>query len=346
MKWTFEVCQNWESIWSNDYQTQWLHLLDISPHTHIFFYPPLVEVWMKTYLPIRNLTPIFIWGKKNDNEVFLPLVLWKKNWKNAFLKTIVPVGYSDYDYHEPIFKSLPPDLIGFWDDLYSFLKTTYHPDEIDITGIREEFTSKTSEWIKEEGCPFLSLENIHSNEELMNFFKVNLRNDIRRRIRRLQEQGELHLKEYQSAQEVRTTFEKFMKEHCRKWPNAYKAPHFHENLLSDLLLNSNVHFSSLNLGNTPIAWHLGFSDKETYYYYMPVANHKYTAYSPVKIHLYYLLNRAIRMGYIKYDHLRGEENYKNGWSNGCDFVYHANWNNDKLTTKIKLYFINQIKKRL
>lgn len=345
MEWTFEVCENWNHIWSEDYQARWLHLFETSPNAHVFFHPSLVEAWIKTYLPLRNLTPIFIFGKNNNNEMFMPFVLWKKNWKNAFLKTIIPAGYSDYDYHEPIFQQMPSDLTIFWKDLHSFLIATYQPDEISITGIREPLTSTTGQWVKGEACPFLSLEEIHSNEELMNFFKTSLRGDIRRQMRRLAEQGEVSLKEYHSVQEVQSTFEDFMKEHGSKWPNAYKAPHFHENLLSAPLLNSSVHFSSLNIDNTPIAWHLGFSNKNTYYYYMPAANRDYVSYSPVKIHLYYLINRAINMGYIKYDHLRGEENYKSGWSNECDFVYNFKWNNNAFITRSKLYFINHIKNR-
>ena len=68
---------------------------------HVFFHPALCMAWLETYRPIRKLEPLFCIGDSNHNHFFLPLVLWRKNWKNAFQKVIVPVGYSDFDYHEP-----------------------------------------------------------------------------------------------------------------------------------------------------------------------------------------------------------------------------------------------------
>lgn len=345
MKWTFETYNNWEEIWSEAHLNRWNAIINAYPNAHVFFHPSLVKAWIDTYLPLRKLTPIFIWGKSTDgNEAFLPLVLWKKNWKNAFLKTIIPVGYSDYDYHEPIFKKELIDFDSFWKDLFQHLNRNYTTDKIEITGIRQKFIGNPNEWQQGEACPYLSLENIHNNEELMKFFKTSLRGDIRRQIRRLSEQGALSLKEYHTYDEVSETFPTFMEEHRLRWPNAYKAPHFHENLLKDDLLKQTVHFSSLNLDDKPIAWHLGFSYNGTYYYYMPAGNHEYATYSPVKIHLYYLLDRAVRLGYHKYDHLRGEENYKAGWSDGCDYIFDYHKESNLISSRLKIYSIQEVKK--
>ena len=92
----------WDEIWSDAFVSQWLDWMDKSENAHVFFHPSLVKAWVNTYLPIRDIQPLFCVVSDKNTVVFLPLVLWKKNWKNAFLNTIVPVGYSDYDYHTPI----------------------------------------------------------------------------------------------------------------------------------------------------------------------------------------------------------------------------------------------------
>lgn len=282
------------------------------------------------------MQPIFIHGQCTDgNEVFLPLVLWRRNWKNAFLHTIVPVGYSDYDYHDPIFRRRPANLNAFWAELRYALIERYRPDTIRLPDVHDEAMELRNEWVKGEPCPYLSLEHIRTNDELMQFFKPSLRGDIRRQMRRLSEKGPVTLKEYTSEQEARTTFDDFIRQHSIRWPNAYKAPGFHDSLIADDMLQGCVHFSSLNVGQTPVAWHLGFSYRGVYYYYMPAGDQTYANFSPVKIHLYYLIDRAISHGYNLFDHLRGEENYKFGWANGCSWLYGSVWENPQFASTIK-----------
>ena len=132
------------------------------------------------------------------------------------------------------------------------------------------------------------------------------------------------------------TFDSFLEEHRHRWPNAYKAPLFHRHLIEQGLIDGLVHFSSLNIDNQPIAWHLGFSYRKRFYYYMPAGNNIFANYSPVKIHLYYLIKWSIEQEYKLYDHLKGDENYKTGWSNGYQYVNSLTKRSEKLTTSLKM----------
>ncbi len=344
MDWIFEVCEDWNKIKGKEYQEKWLNLLEQSPSAHVFFHPSLVKAWMETYFPLRKMKPIFVLGICGCNEVFFPLVLWQKNWKNAFIKSIVPVGYSDFDYHDPIFKQelSSDELDVFWEEINNLLKN-YRYDEIILDGIRHNLETSNLNWNKGEMCPYLNLLNISSEEELMCFFKTSLRGDIRRQIRRLNELGCLNYREYDNFDTMKNTFAQFMTAHSFRWPNAYKAPCFHEKLLKEGLPFV-VHFSSLNIDEKPIAWHLGFEYKGVYYYYMPAGNKEYSSYSPVKIHLYFLMKRAIEKKMKKYDHLRGEENYKAGWSNGCNYVCNLSLNSHNSISKLKIYMNREVRK--
>lgn len=336
MMWNFQITDNWEDIWSVEYQNKWIQLLQKSENSHVFFHPSLIKAWVDTYRPIRDIVPIFIFGKSEINEVFFPLVLWKMNWKNAFIKTIVPAGYSDFDYHDPIFLHIPNsiEIDTFWDSINKILNK-FNYDEFICDGMHDKFCNKNLSKVTNNNCPFLDLTSINNSTALLNFFSQSLRGDIRRQIRRLNELGNLNLYEYKTYDDAITTIDIFLNEHSKRWPNAYKAPSFHKNIILNGL-NTTVHFSSLNIDNIPIAWHLGFEFCKTYYYYMPAGAENYSRFSPVKIHLYHLIKRAIDLNYLKYDHLRGDETYKQGWSNGIDNVHTYLKRNNNFISKMKL----------
>lgn len=306
--------------------------------SHVFFQPSLIKIWLDTYIVLRHLTPLYIKATNNKNEAFFPMVKWRKNWKNAFLTTIVPIGYSDFDYHNPVFKNKPTskEIESFWRELRRYLSTSFSYDSIIIDGITEPFLDQGLRWRRDDICPFLDLTGITSEEKLMAFFGTSLRGDIRRQIRRLNEIGKLEYHEFNSWEEIpKSTFTNFLFQHAQRWPLAYKAPGFHRNLLRDGIKSGIVHFSSLSVGEKEIAWHLGFRYEKTYFYYMPTGNCDFSKYSPTKIHLFYLVRHAIENGYIVFDHLRGEETYKSGWSNGKQYVHSIKLNNSGISTTLK-----------
>lgn len=333
--WKFDIIDDF------DKGTDFCHeQFDRSPQTHVFAHPALLDAWIKTYLPIRNLSPLFI---KAENErgvmASLPLVLWTKNWKNAFEKSIVPIGYSDFDYHNPLFSEMiaEEELDEFWKELHLFLSNFKNSDSFTIDGITDSFTSSTLDWQQGEICPLLILDDLKDEQDLMAFFKSSLRGDIRRQMRRVEENiGQIELKEYKSFEEIpEDTFRNFMFNHSLRWPNAYKAPRFHENLLKSGLEKGCVHFSVLKAGDPELAWHLGFVDNGVFYYYMPAGNQEYMKYSPVKLHLFFLVRRGVEGKLQIFDHLRGEENYKQGWSNDHQYVNSFTIKSSSINSRIK-----------
>lgn len=317
---------------------------NVAVNPHVFAHPELLSAWLKTYRPLRQLQPVYVIGKAIDgNTVTFPLVRWHRNWKNAFQNILVPIGYCDFDYHDPLFTMPLADKQLFWSELLAFLKKEINFDNILIEGITDNIALDSAQWEKGEMCPQLNLDGIDSEDDLMKFFKTSLRGDIRRQMRRLSEIGELTLAEYSSYDSIPTkTFEAFMRNHRLRWPKAYKAPHFHENLLRDGLKVGCVHFSVLKAGDKEVAWHLGYEHNGVYYYYMPCGHQDYLKHSPTKVHLFYLVSRAIEKGYAVFDHLRGDENYKDGWSNGLQYVNTLIANNE---TAISTFKHNMLKIR-
>lgn len=121
-----------------EHLASWYNILMQSLTSHVFFHPTVAKIWVDTYMPLRKMTPLFVWGESaNGNKVFLPLVLWKRDWKGAFVHSIIPVGYSDYDYHDPLFQNEPSgeELSSFWDELIALLNS-YRADDILLNGFR------------------------------------------------------------------------------------------------------------------------------------------------------------------------------------------------------------------
>jgi len=345
--WEFGWFTKWEEIEDVKFQDQWYNWLKIASNSHVFFHPLIANIWIKTYLRLRNLKPFFCIAKLNSTILFLPLVLWQKNWKNVFQKVIVPVGYSDYDYHDPIIIGdlTDQDWNLFWEQLPIQLKEQCNFDKIEINGIRLNCRILK---IEDNIAPFSNIGHFENSAQLLKSLSISLRGDINRQMRRLNEIGNLSYFMYNSdtLNEALTSLPEFLERHHNRWQNAYKAPDFHYNLINDGLKSGIVHFSELRLNNNPVSWHLGFVWNNRFYYYMPVIDQAYANYSPGKIHIFKLMEDAIEKKLLIFDHLRGDENYKAGWAKEQSLLYQFISINNSFHGRTKNWFVDSLKQRL
>jgi hypothetical protein len=269
--------------------------------------------------------PHFCFARRNDIEVILPMLRWKQNWKNAYRKLIIPVGYSDFDYHDPVTSRdlSQEEWHSFYSSLLASLKSGFNFDSIHINGIHTPINKE--HWTKEKDfAPYSNLEQFCNPEQYLQSLSTSIRGDIRRQIRRIEELGHMDLHQITDIPAALEELPAFLKYHTVKWPGSYKAPGLHANLLKYGLGSGKVHFSVLKCGNNKISWHLGFIHNRTFYYYMPVINPLYEKYSPGKIHLFKLIEYSILNGYKVFDHLRGDESYKTGWTDSYTNLYSFN----------------------
>ena len=70
---TFKWITEWDEIWSDAFVSQWNEWLKVSENAHVFFHPTMVKVWINTYLPIRNLQPLFCIATYDDTTVFFSI---------------------------------------------------------------------------------------------------------------------------------------------------------------------------------------------------------------------------------------------------------------------------------
>lgn len=346
-KWTFEWITDWETIWSDDFTQKWHTWLKQSWSSHVFFHPALVKAWVKTYMPLWNISPLFLIAKHDEMIVFLPLVLWKRNWKNAFLREIIPIGHSDFDYHDPIIIGSKEQFYNakFWSALSVELKASMgkHFDVVNIPGIREQIIETGTNWLTDDLCPHIDISNFESIDDFLHILKKKKRLELKRRTRKLEQVAPFEFIIINELDRALETLAEMITVHSERWPNAYKAPGFHANLIRYGLESNTLHFSIIKSKNTIISWRLGFIFKDCYYSYMPSFRQEYYKFSPGSIHLSLCIEDAIKQNLKTYDQLRGNELYKNGWAthhtNLHTLKFYANHN----SLPIKKYLISKVK---
>lgn len=331
--WQFNWYTAWEEIWSAEFQAYWENLLASSPTAHVFFAPSLVRAWVTAYSTRQTVLPRFLVARLADgSEVFLPLVELRGTWQDAWRRLLVPVGHLEFDYHDPIPNRQLPGTAwkAFWDELRCEARRFggIGRASLSVNGVRAHSLGTGQARIPVHLAPFVDLSAMDCHSELLPTLPARLRGDIRRQWRRLEKQGDVTFRLF-SGDETAAALQALpglLEAHRRRWPLAYRAPGFHEQLVQQALPSGQLHLSLLTLDDTPLSWHLGFSDASRYYWYMPAYDPAYAAYSPGKLHLFCCMQDALARGLAVFDMLKGNEPYKHAWTRQADILYGLDWN--------------------
>jgi len=347
--WKFELLTSWDEVLSNQFWAQWDAWYRSASSRHVFFSPVLAKVWLDTYLPIRNLRPLYLTARSGSATVFLPLVLWRRNWKNGCQRAIVPVGDSDYDYHDPLVIGDPGsiDWARFWSCVSSLLDV--RADAIRIDGLRPHCVPMpTQPFQASDGAPFADLSGLHSGEEYLVTLKKSVRGDMLRCLRRLEERGSVsyHVFGPTEIADALTATDMALEHHRKRWPLAYKAPGFHERLVHATLPTDVLFFSCLEFRGAQIAWQMSFVDGRVLRHYMPAYDHAWRAYGVSHILRYLDIEHVIHGGFLGFDFLRGVEPYKQTWSSTVVPLYQITVQSRRAASKTRNWIVNDLRPKL
>ncbi len=335
----------WEEVFSPQMRQLWQKYYDVSSDASVFIHPAMGLTWLEAYRPLRDLKPLFCIADIEHYSLFFPLVIWRRNWKSIYQQVVVPVGFSDYDYLEPLIigeseTGLPDD---FLDRLAHIILNRTFSDEVDLNGIRETSLFAPGDHLYwKEVCPLLHLSHFSGYSSFLQSLKTSLRGDLNRQQRRLAEKGTVVLRVYSPDEldEVQNQLPYLLEYHKLHFPHSYQADGFHQKLVQSASSAGILHFSTLNLDGEPISWHLGFYERGRFYYYLPAINPEFSSFSPGKIHLLYLNKWAIEQGATVFDHLRGEENYKSGWTDSQIALYQLKLCNSSPVSRFRNAWVN------
>lgn len=347
--WKVQVHRAWDEVDDPSFIRQWKRWMQDSADAHVFNHPALVTAWTDTYRSLQDITPLYVVAETDGFRAFLPLVLWRRNWKNAFVRVIVPAGYSDYDYHDPVVAGQGGQAVrdSFWFSIEGFLseeiKDRY--DKIMLNGVRNPGGSQN--WEKDDvECPYTDMSKYRDFDEFFSSLKKKLRSDINRRKRRITELGELtyHVHKADEVQAAIQSLLPMLEAHRKRRPKAYKAPGFHEALVRYGLPESVVHFSEMKLDGRTISWRLGFLYKNRFYSYMPAFLEEYSGFSPNKVHLSFVMEDCFSRGVECFDHLRGDHRYKEEWPTDKASLFLFEQQSEKFASRSRLWLLNKLNK--
>ncbi len=347
-EWTIQLLTSWLEIESEVFGLFWSDLARQASNTHVFFHPVLVRIWIETYRSIYNINPLFVKATRGKQQVLFPLVLWRRNFKNGFIRVVVPAGHSDFDYHDPLFlhPPTPEEINTFYTAMLKCIDRTVAYDRMIFDGLHEPYLPKFGTVTHSEGCLAWPTCKAECSDGIILPLQKSQARSTLRRYRRLQETGTVGFRRFTSTDDpgLFETLETMLEMHSKRWPNAYKAPGFHRKLIEQGLQAGIVDFVEMSLNGTPIAWQISFAYQGRFSLYMPAFDDTYIKYSLGHLSQGYAIGCAKQSGMSVVDHLRGAEEYKSAWGSEETRIYDVTFDRETVASRTRIAAYDLLRK--
>lgn len=333
-KWDLQWSTDWREIWSEQYVSKWRSLFNapgrVGPPSP-FYHPSVVQAWLDASGGERAFRPFFLTARSDDGiAVFLPLACRVTGWRQGYVRRLRPAGDHLFDYHDPIVvkeSDVSKFNSRFWTEVVRALKPREGAwfDDFQLPRVRDFWIDESTTWLLADKAPFVRLADYASFDDYLRSRTGSLRGDVKRQMRRLGSLGEVSYQTYDAStlEQALNWSERLEAERGRKYPGARLPEGYLHSLIRRCTGNEPVHCSALLLNGRDISWHVGFHAQNAMFWYVPMYDPAYAEYSPGKVHLYMALRAAFEEKTSTFDFLRGQENYKTGWTNGEESRMHG-----------------------
>jgi CelD/BcsL family acetyltransferase involved in cellulose biosynthesis len=318
----------WSAVWSftvhadDPVWTGWSHAAS-SPLAHVFHRPDLLSLWMQTIGASMGARPALAEiAHPSGITARLAAVVTPHRGSLVTRRILEPMGQDLFGYHDPCFDRLPTpeQLGGFW----SLVRATAPPhDQARFRFVDRRFSAGQLHLPSSDQSPVLSLEHAASLDDVLARCSSNHKGDVRRRLRRLRERGDVRLRVYEST-EAREAVRHFGERCWPRWVSAcqrlrsdlFQRPGFRaycDRLIEEGVASGLAHYSALQVDGVDIAWHLGLADRGRLYWWLPAHDETWDAWSPGKVALALLVEHAISRGIRELHFQTGVQPYKMAW---------------------------------
>ena len=329
-------------------ETEWNDLFLDSKDCSVFQGYDFNKIWFLIYGQELSLHIVSVKdGATNKCVAIFPFYFKKQN---AF-RRIHFIGDSWFDY-TMILATVSPDVLVSelsnyfyklrgWDFIYfnSFIAESATAKFLDLFQNKKFIVNRSSV----ASAPIINLDCTW--ESYYKSIKTRIKQDTNRQIKRLGELGSLELREI-AEHEIGENLENFFRMYVERWKSVDKISKFENKLNREFIkqICQSAHgkkqlaFHKLMLDKKVLAYHLGFKDSYTFYYYIPVFNPEYGQFSVGRILLMKLLKLCIDESIRNFDLMAGDEKYKSDFANGSKSIERAYIFKKNLKGRILYYF--------
>lgn len=266
-------------------------------------------------------------ARRNGRLVgFLPLAKVRGGAVDLFSSRLEPLGGRLADYHIPLVDRDEPETLdvmmralGAGNGRQVMLWQHAPADDPLLNRLKRVLDKRGWPWTRSRSvCPLMHLGRDH--EETSEAWTPKLRRDVRRRRKKLNEDG-LRLEVLDDLGEIHAWLEEFFEVYNRKWlgqgnPSELTDPRMRRfyHALADRMPGDVLHVSSLLHAGSRISYHFGFMQAGRFYYYKTAYRPESAGLSPTKLHVSMLVEHGCAQGWTTFDFGQGDEAYKFQWT--------------------------------
>lgn len=323
MSWQFKWLRDWNTIWQSHVLPEWHEMAESAVHSHPYHRPEVIRHWAETCGNEDYIKPMFGIAQHDEKRCLLPWVTTTHHGRFGTRRRLEYVGHDVFGYHDPLSSDTEEvDWAGFWEAVR--FETTKFCDQSLLRFVHPRYGTGSLATPSLESSPLLDLQTVADFQDLMNGCSANHRGDVRRRIRRLEEQGPLSLwvagqqdADVASnifATEFLTAYGRYQQHRSERY--LFKQPgvrQFAERIVKNGVREGWGSFAVLRVGDVSVAWHLGFLHRQQLYWWIPVFDAAWADFSVGKVLLAKLIEHGFQNGWSRIHFMTGDHAYKLAW---------------------------------
>ncbi len=285
--------------------------------------------WFATIGGAQGIEPCIVTVAEDGGEPFLLLPM---GIRQRIVRRLEWLGGDVTDYHAPLLHRGAPSFQpeGFaklWREVKSRIGGV---DVVNMARGPARIADRDNPFLLLPGCEPAEISfTCTLGEEWESWYAsrvtTKLRADSRRRLRRLEELGELSFFIAESEAEKQQVYDVMRAQKERRYTETgarnFFASTSHADFYAGVPAMPDTQLSALRLGDQLIATHMGMYRHDRFYHYMPTFDDEFGKYSPGRLLTEWLLQWAIGHGLKYFDFTVGDEAYKTEWSDVTKELY-------------------------